>query len=188
MPAAWRLATKSVFDRPSRAVLLIATVSLSAALIAAVAFAMASLNQALAGRVEATVGTADLRVQPAGSGKTFDESMLTVVRAWPEVASATPKLQAPLSLRFTRPQWARPVVANQKGKAEDVAAGASSEAERFVRKSATFASSCVANGLAIGFIFYPLLKLLTGRWREASPLSYVLAVLFVLRYAYLGSG
>ncbi len=45
----------------------------------------------------------------------------------------------------------------------------------------------IANGLALGFIFYPLLKVLTGRWREASPLVYVLAVLFVLRYVYLGS-
>ncbi len=45
----------------------------------------------------------------------------------------------------------------------------------------------IANGLALGFIFYPLLKVLTGRWREASPLVYVLAVLFVLRYVYLGA-
>lgn len=43
----------------------------------------------------------------------------------------------------------------------------------------------IANGLALGFIFYPLLKLLTGRGREVSPLVYVLAVVFVLRYAYL---
>ncbi|MEP7271776.1 MAG: NCS2 family permease [Acidobacteriota bacterium] len=46
----------------------------------------------------------------------------------------------------------------------------------------------IANGLALGFILYPLLKLLTGRWREASPLVYALAVLFVLRFAYLGAG
>jgi adenine/guanine/hypoxanthine permease len=45
----------------------------------------------------------------------------------------------------------------------------------------------IANGLALGFIFYPLLKVLTGRWREASPLVYILAGLFVLRYAYLGA-
>jgi AGZA family xanthine/uracil permease-like MFS transporter len=45
----------------------------------------------------------------------------------------------------------------------------------------------IANGLALGFIFYPLLKVLTGRWREASPLVYVLAGLFVLRYVYLGA-
>ncbi|MGE0102705.1 MAG: NCS2 family permease [Blastocatellales bacterium] len=44
----------------------------------------------------------------------------------------------------------------------------------------------IANGLALGFILYPLLKLVTGRWREVSPLVYLLAGLFVLRYAYLG--
>jgi adenine/guanine/hypoxanthine permease len=44
----------------------------------------------------------------------------------------------------------------------------------------------IANGLALGFIFYPLLKALTGRWREVSPLVYVLAALFMLRYVYLG--
>jgi AGZA family xanthine/uracil permease-like MFS transporter len=44
----------------------------------------------------------------------------------------------------------------------------------------------IANGLALGFIFYPLLKALTGRAREASPLVYLLALLFILRYVYLG--
>ncbi len=44
----------------------------------------------------------------------------------------------------------------------------------------------IANGLALGFIFYPLLKVITGRWRAVSPLVYVLAVLFALRYIYLG--
>lgn len=46
----------------------------------------------------------------------------------------------------------------------------------------------IANGLAIGFISYPLLKVLAGRAREVSPLVYVLALLFVLRFAYLGAG
>lgn len=45
----------------------------------------------------------------------------------------------------------------------------------------------IANGLALGFIFYPLLKLLTGRGREASLLVYLLAALFVLRYVWLGA-
>lgn len=43
----------------------------------------------------------------------------------------------------------------------------------------------IANGLALGFVSYPVVKLLAGRGREVSPLVYVLAVLFVLRYAYL---
>ncbi len=46
----------------------------------------------------------------------------------------------------------------------------------------------IANGLALGFISYPVIKLLAGRGREVSPLVYLLAVLFVLRYAYLGGG
>ena len=46
----------------------------------------------------------------------------------------------------------------------------------------------IANGLAIGFIFYPILKVMTGRSREVRPLVYVLAVLFILRYVYLAGG
>jgi AGZA family xanthine/uracil permease-like MFS transporter len=43
----------------------------------------------------------------------------------------------------------------------------------------------IANGLAIGFISYPLVKALSGRWREVNVIVYVLAVLFVLRFAML---
>jgi AGZA family xanthine/uracil permease-like MFS transporter len=45
----------------------------------------------------------------------------------------------------------------------------------------------IANGLALGFVTYPAIKLLAGRGREVSPLVYVLAALFVIRYAYLGA-
>ena len=43
----------------------------------------------------------------------------------------------------------------------------------------------IAEGLALGFIAYPLVKLLAGRGREVHPLVYAIAVLFVLRYALL---
>jgi AGZA family xanthine/uracil permease-like MFS transporter len=43
----------------------------------------------------------------------------------------------------------------------------------------------IADGIALGFIAHPLVKLLAGRGREASAVSYVLALLFVLRYALL---
>ena len=46
----------------------------------------------------------------------------------------------------------------------------------------------IANGLALGFIGYPVIKALAGRRGEVSPLVYVLAALFVLRFAYLGGG
>jgi AGZA family xanthine/uracil permease-like MFS transporter len=46
----------------------------------------------------------------------------------------------------------------------------------------------IANGLALGFISYPVVMALGGRWREVSWTMYVLAALFVVRYAYLGHG
>ena len=44
-------------------------------------------------------------------------------------------------------------------------------------------SMSIADGLAFGFTSYALLKLLGGRGREVSPLVYVLAALFVVRFA-----
>jgi len=44
----------------------------------------------------------------------------------------------------------------------------------------------IANGLALGFITYPLVKLVGGRGREVRPLVWVLAGLFVVRFVYLG--
>jgi AGZA family xanthine/uracil permease-like MFS transporter len=43
----------------------------------------------------------------------------------------------------------------------------------------------IADGIAFGFISYPALKLLTGRWRDTSKLVYALGLLFVLRYLFL---
>jgi AGZA family xanthine/uracil permease-like MFS transporter len=43
----------------------------------------------------------------------------------------------------------------------------------------------IADGIAFGFVAHPIVKLLAGRGREASPVAYVLAILFVLRYALL---
>lgn len=40
----------------------------------------------------------------------------------------------------------------------------------------------IANGLALGFICYAVLKLGSGRWREAHPAAWLIAGLFVLRF------
>jgi AGZA family xanthine/uracil permease-like MFS transporter len=40
----------------------------------------------------------------------------------------------------------------------------------------------IADGLAMGFIAYPALKVMAGRWREAPPLLYALGALFMARY------
>ena len=44
----------------------------------------------------------------------------------------------------------------------------------------------IANGIALGIVSYVLLKLLSGKPREAHPLMYVLAVLLVLYYGFVG--
>lgn len=46
----------------------------------------------------------------------------------------------------------------------------------------------IANGLALGFIAYPLIKVLAGRGGEVGLLAYTLAALFVLRFAFLAGG
>jgi adenine/guanine/hypoxanthine permease len=46
----------------------------------------------------------------------------------------------------------------------------------------------IADGLALGFVTYPVVKVLAGRGREVSPLVAILAALFVVRYLYLGAG
>ncbi len=43
----------------------------------------------------------------------------------------------------------------------------------------------IADGLAFGFITYPLLKIFSGRVKECSILMYILGTLFVLRYIFL---
>ncbi len=44
----------------------------------------------------------------------------------------------------------------------------------------------IAHGIAFGFIAYTVLKLLSGKVRELSPMVAIIAVLFVLKFAYLG--
>lgn len=43
----------------------------------------------------------------------------------------------------------------------------------------------IADGLAFGFISYPILKIVSGRAKEASWLIYLLGLVFILRYALL---
>jgi AGZA family xanthine/uracil permease-like MFS transporter len=46
----------------------------------------------------------------------------------------------------------------------------------------------IAQGIAFGFITYAVLKLTTGRGRDVKPVVWVIAAVFVFRFAYLGSG
>ncbi|MCU1243100.1 MAG: family permease [Candidatus Acidoferrum typicum] len=45
----------------------------------------------------------------------------------------------------------------------------------------------IATGLSLGLLSFTSIKLGTGKYREISALIWVLSVLFLLRYAFLGS-
>ena len=46
----------------------------------------------------------------------------------------------------------------------------------------------IANGLAFGFVAYTVLKIVRGEFRGVNWLVYVLTILFIARFLYLGSG
>jgi AGZA family xanthine/uracil permease-like MFS transporter len=46
-------------------------------------------------------------------------------------------------------------------------------------------SYSIANGIAAGIIFYPIVKVVTGKRKEIHPIVYVLAVLFIIRFVIL---
>lgn len=46
-------------------------------------------------------------------------------------------------------------------------------------------TASIATGIALGFITYPLLKLVAGRGKEVHPLIYVFAVLFIIQIGFL---
>ncbi|HHY13260.1 MAG TPA: NCS2 family permease [Thermoanaerobacterales bacterium] len=44
-------------------------------------------------------------------------------------------------------------------------------------------SYSIANGIAAGLVFYPIVKIVSGRSKEVHPIVYVLAILFIIRFA-----
>jgi AGZA family xanthine/uracil permease-like MFS transporter len=58
----------------------------------------------------------------------------------------------------------------------------------FVTVLATPLTFSIATGLSLGLISYTLVKAAAGKWREISPLIWILTALFILRFFYLGSG
>ncbi|MBS4198480.1 NCS2 family permease [Bacillus sp. FJAT-49732] len=46
-------------------------------------------------------------------------------------------------------------------------------------------TSSIATGIALGFISYPILKIVTGKWKVVHPLVYIFAVLFLYQLVFL---
>jgi AGZA family xanthine/uracil permease-like MFS transporter len=57
----------------------------------------------------------------------------------------------------------------------------------FLTLVATPLTFSIATGLSLGLLSFTFLKLGSGRYREITPLIWVLSALFVLRYAFLGA-
>ncbi len=98
MRAAWRLATSSLSARPRRAALLTLVVALSAALIASVACAMASIHESIRVQINEHVGTAEARIRSASGA--IDAGVLDTARSWEGVEHARAWLQDTLSLSY----------------------------------------------------------------------------------------
>jgi putative ABC transport system permease protein len=122
MRSLWRLGISSVFQRRSRAMLLIAVVALSATLIAAVGVATGTLRSAIRERVEGMLGQADVRIRATGTGGSFDDGLLGEVRTWPEVARAAGSSTVPVTLRFVRPIWVEQEDGSFKRTTQDIRA------------------------------------------------------------------
>ncbi len=103
MLAAWRLAISGLSARRSRSALLVGAVTLSAALIAAVACAIASANGAIKTQLEGQIGSAELRIRPTNAGAAFPISITERVEAWPEVDFTLPKARDAISVRIALP-------------------------------------------------------------------------------------
>ena len=57
----------------------------------------------------------------------------------------------------------------------------------FLAVIATPLTFSIATGLSLGLLSFTFLKLGAGRHKEISPLIWILSVLFLVRYAFLGS-
>jgi len=104
MRPAWRLATNSLLARRNRSLLLVAAVALSAALIAVVSCAMASLNAAIEARLNETVGRSDIRIK-SGSGGVLPATAIDQARRWDGAKVVVGTLQEASSWRIARPFW-----------------------------------------------------------------------------------
>ncbi|MEX2220081.1 MAG: FtsX-like permease family protein [Phycisphaerales bacterium] len=172
MRAAWRLAISSLWagGRRRRAALLASAAALSCALVVGVACAMESVHAAINKQLAVTVGSADLRVRPAGSGSALPASVLGTVRGWPEVARAEARAQGAVMVTATRPV---------------LAPGAGEGA--FRRKDMAFTSAALALSLSEGAdeegALLPAPELMAGRLPGAAD-EVVLDDLLAYRLTY----
>ncbi len=97
MPVGLRIAINNLKSRRGRTALIIMAIALATSMVVAVTAAIQSGNKSIRAIMEDTMGRTDLRIRHQSQGR-FDEAMLEVVEAWPEVATAAPRLSANIPL------------------------------------------------------------------------------------------
>ena len=158
MHPAWLLAIKSASERPSRTVLLVLAVTMSAALITAVSLGLYSVNKGIEARVARTAGSGDLRVKGIGGRETISDAVIEAVKQWPEVATVAPRLKQQVVLEVVRPVWE---TEKGVGPAPDPAQLGGE------RKFKRINSSLTAIGLTDADRTLRPLDFVSGRWPEA---------------------
>ena len=93
----WRLARSDFAGRRGRSRLLLSAVAAAAALVAAISCAMATVQASWEHRIEGFIGGATIRVVHSFNGR-FAERWLEELRSWPEVETATGRLDDELAL------------------------------------------------------------------------------------------
>lgn len=101
MRAAWRLGISSLSGRKGRTALLVGAVALSSALIAAVSCALASVQEGMKQRVEATVGSADIQIARTGKAA-LDDQTVAAVMGWSEAKAVAGRAKGPIALKNAR--------------------------------------------------------------------------------------
>ncbi len=97
MRQVFRLSINALAGRRRRTALLVAAVALATALVAAISCALASMNAGMEMQIATTVGRADLRVRQIADQR-FDESVLELIRAQPDVVAASPRVKGSVTL------------------------------------------------------------------------------------------
>ena len=150
MRAAWRLATKGLSARPSRSALLISAVTLSAALIAAVACALASASGAIKQQLESQLGQTEIRIRARGTAGLFESSVLDGLRDRPEILATLPRLRTSISVQLQKPE----LVPAQDG-------------DGYVRRDTLIAASGYGDGVSLEHEFEARpVELIAGRLPE----------------------
>ena len=100
MRPSWHIARHALSGRRSRTILLVAAVTLAAALVTAVSTGMRTVQATVEYRISRSIGEVDARIIHR-YGSPFEAGIADEVRTWPGVREAAPRVEGALTLART---------------------------------------------------------------------------------------